>query len=37
MMKLFRVIAAAIMIALPATVCNSETKAAPKTPKAEAK
>jgi len=37
MMKLFRVIAAAIMIALPATVCHSETKAAPKAPKAEAK
>jgi hypothetical protein len=37
MMKLLRVIAVAVMIVLPATVCHAETKAAPKAPKAESK
>ena len=37
MMKLLRVLAAAVMIALPATICHSETKAAPGTSKAGAK
>jgi hypothetical protein len=37
MMQLNRLIAAAIIIALPATVCYSKTKAEPKGPKVEAK
>jgi len=37
MMKLYRVVAAAIMIAFSGTVCHSETKAAPTPLKAEAK